>query len=183
MPKNAKNNIYKRKEFEMYALWKSVPAYFRGMKKEQLLSHGFTDPLIKKIIKIKNQTEFAKTFRIKDLGTLTDWNKKIEKNNLTTKNINNIFSDQMDVVNNKITLQPEILLKNKIREQRKLIYCLKKENTLYKKQLKIRSRKKNKSVATPSPVEKNTQSITPQAKSSFLKTIKNFMAKWNDLDY
>ena len=91
MPNNAKISVYKEKEFEMYALWKSMPAYFRGMKKDQLLSLGFSDPMIQKVVKIKSQTEFAKAFHIKDLGTLTDWNSKIEKNNLLFKNSNNIF--------------------------------------------------------------------------------------------
>jgi hypothetical protein len=174
MPKNAKNNVYKEKEFEMYTLWKSMPAYFRGMKKEQLLSHGFNDPLIQKIIKIKNQTEFAKTFRIKDLGTLTDWNNKIEKNNLPIKNINDVFGEQMDVVNSKIISEPDILLKNKIKEQRKLIFSLKKENLLYKKQLKIRAQQKLKIIdsVTP-PIKPKVYSIAPEKESNFFQKIKN----------
>jgi len=180
MPKNAKNNVYKEKEFKMYTLWKSIPAYFRGMKKEQLLAHGFTDPLIQKVIKIKNQTEFAKNFSIKDLGTLTDWNNKIEKNNSPTKSVSTIFNEQMDVANKIITSQPDILLKNKMREQRQLISSLKKENILYKKQLKIRLRQEPKIIPSlVAHMESNIQPIIPQNESGFLKTIKNFITKWS----
>lgn len=179
MPNNAKKAVYKEKEFEMYEIWKSVPAYFRGMKKEQLLPLGFSDPMIQKIISIKSQTEFAKIFRIKDLGTLTDWNKKIEKNNSPKKSFNQIFNDQIDVVNNTITRQPDILLKNKIREQRKLISQLKKENILYKKQFKKSSRQKpNDSPNSVTQIESKTQPIEPQDEYGILKSFKKFVKMW-----
>ncbi len=179
MPNNAKISVYKEKEFEMYALWKSMPAYFRGMKKDQLLSLGFSDPMIQKVVKIKSQTEFAKAFHIKDLGTLTDWNSKIEKNNLLLKNSNNIFKEQVDVATDKITLQPDILLKKKIREQRQLISSLKKENALYKKQLEARP-KQSKRTARPkvAPVEPKTQPVAAESKSGFLKSFRNYVTKW-----
>ena len=46
------------------------------------------DELAMSLLEIKNQTEFAKRFGIKDLGTLTEWNKKIEKEGGLLKHIN-----------------------------------------------------------------------------------------------
>jgi hypothetical protein len=179
MPKNAKTSVYKEKEFEMYSLWKSMPAYFRGMKKSELLSYGFNDPMIQKIFKIKSQTEFAKVFRIKDLGTLTDWNNKLEKNSSPSSKINNILTEQIDVVSNKISSQPEILLKSKIREQQQLISSLKKEVNSYKNQLKVTTRHKTKVATKPLlPKQTNLQPITPQDKSNFLSKIKSFVIRW-----
>ncbi|KKU14959.1 hypothetical protein A3A20_00645 [Candidatus Wolfebacteria bacterium RIFCSPLOWO2_01_FULL_45_19] len=173
MPRNAKISVYKEKEFETYVLWKSVPAYFRGMKKEQLLFHGFTDPLIIKTVMIKNQTQFAKIFHIKDLGTLTDWNNKIEKDSLYKNKFENIFSEQIVDVNNKITSQPNVLLENKIHEQRKLINLLKKENSLYKKQLKTRAQQKLKKIGDASPlIEPEVSPIVSKKESSFFQKIK-----------
>jgi hypothetical protein len=180
MPNNAKNRVYKEKEFEMYLLWKSTPTYFKGMTNEQLVSHGFSDPILKKIIKIKNQSEFAKVFNIKDLGTLTDWNHKIEKNNLSTKSLEKIFDIQMQTVNEKINSQPEVLLKNKIRQLRQEILLLKKENAQYKKQLGARAVKKkvNSPPSVPKKIELDNQNVTPAESSVFLKTVRGIIAKW-----
>lgn len=107
MPTNAKKNVYKEKEFQTYVLWKSLPAFFRGMKKSELQSYGFTDPLILKIVSIKNQTSFAKKFGIKDLGTLTDWNNRIKNNNLDSFTLNNIFKKEFENINIKNIPQPK----------------------------------------------------------------------------
>ncbi|MEK7588481.1 MAG: hypothetical protein AAB438_01550 [Patescibacteria group bacterium] len=101
MPTNAKKNVYKEKEFQTYVLWKSLPAFFRGMQKKELQSYGFNDPLILKIVMIKNQTSFAKKFGIKDLGTLTDWNNRIKNNNLESFTLNNIFKKEFENINIK----------------------------------------------------------------------------------
>jgi hypothetical protein len=183
MPNNAKKKVYKEKEFEMYVLWKSTPAYFRGMTNEQLLSHGFSDPILKKIVKIKNQSEFAKVFNIKDLGTLTDWNHKIEKNNLSTKSLEKVFDIQMQNVNEKINSQPDVLLKNKIKELRQEISLLKKENAQYKKQFGVHTfvRPLKKKTDSPSPAKKveSGDLVVETAESSvFLKTVRGIIAKW-----
>lgn len=124
MPNNAKKSVYKEKEFEMYLLWKSLPAHYRGIKKTELESSGFTDPLILKILKIKNQTEFAKFFHIKDLGTLTDWNNKIKSENLSSTLLPNNFNEQKKEIEIKIN-EPHLKeidkLKRRIREQDEMI--------------------------------------------------------------
>lgn len=43
---------------------------------------GLTDDLVLELLQIKTQTEFSVKFGIKDLGTLTDWNKRIDKDGL-----------------------------------------------------------------------------------------------------
>lgn len=180
MPKNAKISVYKEKEFEMYTLWKSIPAYFRGMNKNQLLAHGFSDPMIQKVIKIKSQTEFAKAFNIKDLGTLTDWNNIINNNNLLQKNTDKTLKDQLAIATSKIASQPDILLRNKLREQRQIISFLKKEIALYKKQSEMKAQRKPR-VTPPlmSPVEPYTKPVTPDVKSGFLKNFKKYFTKWS----
>lgn len=82
MPKNAKKRAYKEKEFQAYVMWKSIPSYLTGSSRTALRFYGFEDPLAYKVADIRNQTEFAKRFKIKDLGTLTDWNNKIEEKDL-----------------------------------------------------------------------------------------------------
>jgi hypothetical protein len=136
MPNNAKKNVYKEKEFDMYLLWKSLPAHFHGMKKTELESYNFTDPLILKIIKIKSQTEFAKYFHIKDLGTLTDWNHKIKKENLPSPLLLNTFNKKFTETNNKININNVKELIKKIEEQEEIITSLKMENEKYKNKQK-----------------------------------------------
>lgn len=87
--KKPKKLVYKESEFETYILWKSLPPLLRGITIELAEKYGFTDPLTIELLSIKNQTQFAKKFGISDLGTLSDWNKKIlaDKTLLTsTKN-------------------------------------------------------------------------------------------------
>ena len=57
MPIIANKSVYKEKEFNNYVLWKFLPAHARGMKKSELAAIGLNDPLIIKLIKIKNQNE------------------------------------------------------------------------------------------------------------------------------
>ncbi len=198
MPINANKVAYKEKEFQTYVLWKSLPAYFRGMKKEQLVSYGFTDPLIIKIAKIKNQTAFAKKFNIKDLGTLTDWNSKIKENKLETNTADVVFKKQVTNMRNVLEAEPDKRLEKKIHDQNKLIMSLRKENNLLKKQLSVRPIEKPKKVATvpppplpspspvsppvPAPVQTPPTQIMPPSepprKQSFLEKLKNAVTKW-----
>ncbi len=55
-----------------------LPSGYRGLPAEILEQHGHDDPLLKELEGIKTQTQFAQRFGIKDLGTLTDWNRKID---------------------------------------------------------------------------------------------------------
>lgn len=89
MPRNAKKlhaggkiRPHKEREFQAYLVWKSLPPAFLGKRKELLQGFGITDPIALEVISIESQTDFAKKFGIKDLGTLTDWNRRIEKGNL-----------------------------------------------------------------------------------------------------
>jgi len=71
-------HVYKKREFESYALWRSMPSILRGQPRHVLEKFGIDDELALSLLEIKNQTEFAKRFGIGDLGTLSDWNKRIE---------------------------------------------------------------------------------------------------------
>ncbi len=151
MPKNAKKTVYKEKEFNMYVLWKFLPGHLRGMTKKELTALGFSDPSISKMIKIKTQTEFAKYFNIKDLGTLTDWNNRIKKQHITPPLLVTEYQKQHASLNEKIILP-------NITELERKIAALKKENTLLKNKTRVRSpRKKETAVqvtASPAPVDK-----------------------------
>ncbi len=184
MPNNAKKSVYKEKEFQTYALWKSLPSHIRGLKKEQLELYGFTDPLIISISKIKNQTEFAKFFHIKDLGTLTDWNNKIKENELSNiqsnsdtlatsaptstpsgpiATLHNVLKEQLDHVDKKISSGPNSILEKRIDRLEKLISKLKSENESYRRILirkDIVVRKNNLRPVSRS-VEKSAPAIYP----------------------
>ncbi len=83
MPKNAeKRGAYKQAEFETYALWKSLPSFLRGQPKPVLEKFGLEDEIVLDLLEIKTQTQFAEKFNIKDLTTLTDWNKRIKEEGL-----------------------------------------------------------------------------------------------------
>jgi hypothetical protein len=77
-----KRGVYKTQEFESYALWKSLPSFLRGQPRQVLEKSGIDEEIMLSLLEIKTQTEFAKRFDIKDLATLTDWNKKLEKDGL-----------------------------------------------------------------------------------------------------
>lgn len=80
--RTTRSGVYKTQDFESYVLWKSLPSVWRGQPRQMLEKHGIDDELIFSLLEIKNQAEFAKRFDIKDPGTLTDWNKRIEKDGL-----------------------------------------------------------------------------------------------------
>jgi hypothetical protein len=48
---------------------------------------GIDDDMAIELLQIKTQRDFAERFGVKDLGTLTDWNKRIEDEGLV-ENIN-----------------------------------------------------------------------------------------------
>jgi hypothetical protein len=74
--------VYKKQDFDTYVLWKSLPSFLRGQPRVVLEKFGLTDDLVLELLQIKTQTEFSVKFGIKDLGTLTDWNKRIDKDGL-----------------------------------------------------------------------------------------------------
>lgn len=79
-----KGGVYRKQDFNSYVLWKSLPSFLKGQPKAVLEKFGIIDEATLSLLEIKNQTDFATTFGIKDLGTLTDWNKRIEKEGLIT---------------------------------------------------------------------------------------------------
>lgn len=81
-------SVYKRQEFQSYVLWRSMPSILRGQPRHVIEKLGIDDELSISLLEIKSQTEFAKKFGIKDLGTLTEWNKKIESEGGLLKHIN-----------------------------------------------------------------------------------------------
>jgi len=74
--------VYRRQEFEAYIAWKSLPAFLKGQPEAVLKKTGMDDEATLELLKIRTQTEFATRFGIKDLGTLTDWNKRIDEEGL-----------------------------------------------------------------------------------------------------
>ena len=183
MPINAKNGVYKQKEFDIYVLWKFLPPQFGRMKKNELTALGFTDPLISKIIKIKNQTEFSKYFYIKDLGTLTDWNNKIKKENITSPLLGTNFEKQLSSINQKIILPNINKLADKISEQRRMIYFLKKENSLLKNKIKPRVSSKKEGVVNSNMMAKPEiiPPVKPPTSSPEQRSAKTFFQKFKDL--
>ncbi len=79
LPQARKFGVYKTQEFETYALWKSLPSFLRGQPRQVLEKFGIDEEIALGLLEIKSQAEFARRFNIKDPATLTDWNKKLEK--------------------------------------------------------------------------------------------------------
>ena len=66
-------------EYATYRYWSYLPSLIRGLSKEELMRVYKVDDLrLLAIAPIRTQTEFAAKFGIKDLGTLTDWNQRIQ---------------------------------------------------------------------------------------------------------
>jgi hypothetical protein len=68
---------YKQKEYQTYALWKSLPSFLKGRPRAHLEKFGIDEEITFDLLKIKNQAQFSKEYNV-DVGTLTDWNKRIE---------------------------------------------------------------------------------------------------------
>lgn len=77
-----RSGVYKKQDFDSYILWKSLPSILRGQPKQILEKFGIDDEIAISLLEIKTQAEFAKRFEIKDPVTLSDWNKRIEKDGL-----------------------------------------------------------------------------------------------------
>ncbi len=182
MPRNAKHTVHKEKEFGIYVLWKSLPAHAKGMKKSELVALGLTDPLMQRIIKIKSQTEFAKYFSIKDLGTLTDWNARIKRDGLSVPSLETDHLNQHSAVAEKITLPHIVKLHEKVSEQATLLASLKRENTFLKKKLKSQPTKASiKSTASSTKTSLLGTDTTKSNKSdkTFYKTLKGLFMRKN----
>lgn len=77
-----KLTVYKTQEYESYATWKSLPSFLRGQPRQVLEKLGIDEDIAISLLEIRTQAEFAKRFGIKDPATLTDWNKRLEKEGL-----------------------------------------------------------------------------------------------------
>ena len=77
---------YKRQVYETYALWKSLPSFLKGQPRVALEKFGIEEESAFELLAIKTQADFSKTYKV-DTGTLTDWNKRLEKDGLV-KDIN-----------------------------------------------------------------------------------------------
>lgn len=74
-----KQGVYKTQEFESYAMWKALPSFLRGQPRQVLEKFGVDEDIALSLLEIKTQRQFAERFDIKDPATLTDWNKRLEK--------------------------------------------------------------------------------------------------------
>ena len=74
---NETRGVYLKREFEMYKVWKSLPPMLKGKPVVNLRKFGIEDEDLLSLLQIKTQTEFAEHYGVGDLGTLTDWNKRI----------------------------------------------------------------------------------------------------------
>lgn len=77
---------YKKQTYETYALWKSFPSFLKGQPRVALEKFGISEEIVFELLSIKTQAEFSNKYNI-DVGTLTDWNKRLEKDGLS-KDIN-----------------------------------------------------------------------------------------------
>lgn len=81
---NGKRNtgVYRKQDFAAYVTWKSLPTFLRGQPDAVLRKMGIDDDITIELLQIKTQKDFATRYNVKDLGTLTDWNKRIEDEGL-----------------------------------------------------------------------------------------------------
>jgi len=79
MDLNNGRGVYKEEEYEKYAYWKFLPVQLRDLGEDSVRKLGIDDEEVLSLLAIKTQTQFASKFGIKDLGTLTDWNKRLRK--------------------------------------------------------------------------------------------------------
>lgn len=78
---------YRNAEYIAYKYWVSLPDFIKGSPPSALLfKYDIHDPLLLRLLPIGTQTEFAREFEIKDLGTLTDWNERIQKEGGVNRN-------------------------------------------------------------------------------------------------
>jgi len=72
---------YKNQTYETYVLWKSRPSFLKGQPKVALEKFGIEEESLFELLSIKTQLNFSKKYKV-DAGTLTDWNKRLEKDGL-----------------------------------------------------------------------------------------------------
>ena len=72
---------YKKQVYETYALWKSLPSFLKGQPRVALEKFGIEEEAIFELLGIKTQLAFSKAYEI-DVSTLTEWNKRLEKDGL-----------------------------------------------------------------------------------------------------
>lgn len=77
---------YKKQVYETYALWKSLPSFLKGQPRVALEKFGIEEETMFELLGIKTQLVFSKTYDV-DVSTLTEWNKRLEKEGLI-KDIN-----------------------------------------------------------------------------------------------
>ncbi len=77
---------YKKHTYDTYILWKSYPSFLKGQPRVSLEKFGIDEELAFNLLAIKNQKEFSQIYNI-DASTLSDWNKRLEKEGLL-KDIN-----------------------------------------------------------------------------------------------
>jgi len=77
---------YKAQTYDTYILWKSLPTFLKGQPRVSLEKFGIDEEIIFDLLEIKTQADFGKKYNI-DTVTLTDWNKRIQKDGLS-KSIN-----------------------------------------------------------------------------------------------
>ena len=90
--KPGSERVHRKGDFQSYVLWKSLPSFLRGKPEAVIRKMGIEGEEILDLLKIKTQKEFCETYRIKDPGTLTDWNKIIAKEGLL-KDVNSWARD------------------------------------------------------------------------------------------
>ncbi|MCE9585642.1 hypothetical protein K8Q94_03420 [Candidatus Nomurabacteria bacterium] len=72
---------YKKQTYERYALWKSLPSFLKGQPRVALEKFGIEEESAFELLAIKTQIDFSKKYGV-NTGTLTDWNKRLEKDGL-----------------------------------------------------------------------------------------------------
>src|SRR3989344_842998 len=73
---------YKKQVYGTYALWKSLPSFLKGQPRVALEKFGIEEETMFELLSIKTQLDFSNKYDV-DTGTLTDWNKRLEKDGLT----------------------------------------------------------------------------------------------------
>jgi hypothetical protein len=84
IPTNTKNtrNPYKKEVFKTYLVWRSVQGFIgQSVAQEVVEKMGEDMSGVGEIFTIRNQTEFAKKYKVEN-STLTNWNKLIDEKDL-----------------------------------------------------------------------------------------------------
>jgi len=81
-----KRPVRKMQDFQTYVMWRSLPGILKGKSISEMNALGIDDPITVELLTLKNQTEFATKYKVAQ-ETLSDWNKKIEEDNLIKDSI------------------------------------------------------------------------------------------------